>query len=433
MHAFSYTNGSLHCEEVDLTSIAQREGTPVYVYSKRTILEHFSRLREELSPVHAEVSFAVKSCSNLAILSLMARHGAGFDIVSGGELFRVIQAGGDPHHCTYAGVGKTAEEIRYALEQEIYCFNVESVAELQLINDLAGQMGGGVKAPVAIRVNPNVEAGTHKYITTGKSENKFGIDFEKVEALYAHAADTMPHLHLKGVQMHIGSQLTSVKPFVEAVERVAPLVKKLKARFGIEFFSLGGGIGIVYENSLKSGLPTWWESSSEQLTLRSYAQALIPMLKPLDVHIIVEPGRMIVGNAGVLLAQCLYEKVGDAKTFKIIDAGMNDLIRPALYQGHHEIMPLREHAMTDTIIADVVGPICESGDFFAQNREIANIQQGELIAVMSTGAYGFSMSSNYNSRPMAAEVLVDGDHWSIIRQRQTREDLIAGERIPSDL
>lgn len=428
MHAFSYHNGKLCCEDTDIETLVQTTGTPVYVYSKKTILDHFLKLKEALSPLGAEVEFAVKSCSNIAILHLLAQHGAGFDIVSGGELFRVIKAGGNPGHCTYAGVGKTEPEIRYALENGIYCFNVESEAEMRAINDIAGDMG--VKAPVSVRVNPNVEAGTHKYITTGKTGNKFGIDFEFIEDLYDKAAKEMPNIHLKGLQMHIGSQLTKVDPFIEAVKKVAPLAQRLKEKHGIEFFSLGGGIGIVYADSLESGSPDWWKAEScSQLTIKTYAESIVPLLKPLGLHIIVEPGRVIVGNAGALITRCLYEKQGTTKTFKIIDVGMNDLIRPALYQGHHEIVPVKEHAADDVVEADVVGPICESGDFMAQNRTIANVHSGELLAILSAGAYGFSMASNYNSRPLAEEVLVDGGVWQTIRRRQTLDDLIAGEFI----
>ncbi len=428
MHSFAYKNQSLHCENVDLQALADREGTPLYVYSKQTILNHFNSLKNALAPLHAEVEFAVKSCSNIAILNLLAQQGAGFDIVSGGELFRVIQAGGDPGKCTYAGVGKTAEEIRYALEQGIYCFNTESEAELRAINDIAGQMG--VKAPVAVRVNPNVEAGTHKYITTGKAENKFGVDYEDIEPLYDRVAAEMPHLQLKGLQMHIGSQLTQAKPFLDAVLRVKPLAAALKEKHKIEFFSIGGGIGIVYENSLESGAKEWWDEDCSQLTISTYAQTVVPELQSLGLHIIVEPGRLIVGNAGALITRCLYEKKGKAKTFKIVDAGMNDLIRPALYQGYHEIIPVRDHADEAPVKADVVGPICESGDFLAQDRMLADVHAGELLAVMSAGAYGFSMASNYNSRPLIEEVLVDGDTAHVIRRRQTRDDLITGECIP---
>lgn len=427
MHSFSYSNGTLHCEGVDLEAVAREVGTPAYVYSKETILGHYKRLEEALAPVDAEISFAVKACSNIAILHLLAKEGAGFDIVSGGELFRVIKAGGDASKCTYAGVGKTEAEIRYALENGIYCFNVESEAEMREIDRIAGEMG--VKAPVAVRVNPNVEAGTHKYITTGTSENKFGIDFDRIEGVYATAARQMPNLLLKGLQMHIGSQLTKVTPFVEAVRKVAPLAASLKAQFGIEFFSIGGGVGIVYDGSLVSGSEDWWKNDIDQITIDAYARAILPMLEPLGLKIILEPGRLIVGNAGVLLTKCLYEKTGNSKTFKIIDAGMNDLIRPALYEGYHEIASVKEHAPGDTVVADIVGPICESGDFFAQNREISNVAAGEYLAVFSAGAYGFTMSSNYNSRPMGSEVLVDGERWTVIRRRQTWDDLIEGEAI----
>ena len=428
MHSFAYKNGTLYCENVNLQELADKESTPLYVYSKQTILNHFHRLREALAPLNAEVAYAVKACSNIAILNLMARNGAGFDIVSGGELFRVLKAGGDPSKCTYAGVGKTEQEIRYALAQGIYCFNVESEAELRAINAIAASMG--VKAPVAVRVNPNVEVGTHKYITTGKAENKFGVDFERIESLYEMAARELPNLHLKGLQMHIGSQLTQAKPFLEAVRKVAPLAASLKEKHGIEFFSIGGGIGIVYQGTLDSGVQEWWNEDCAQLTLSTYAQAVVPTLQPLGLHIIVEPGRLIVGNAGALITRCLYEKNGKAKTFKIVDAGMNDLIRPALYQGYHEIIPVREHPSGSCVTADVVGPICESGDFLAQNRDMPDVRQGELLAVLSAGAYGFSMSSNYNSRPMAEEVLVDGDQWNVSRSRQSWEDLIRGESIP---
>ena len=428
MHGFSYKNGSLHCENVDLNELAARYGTPLYVYSGGTILDHFTRLDRALAGIDHEVAYAVKANSNLSVLRLLATQGAGFDIVSGGELFRVIRAGGDPGHCTFAGVGKTRDEIVYALEQGIYSFNVESEAELRYINQVAGELE--VIAPVAVRVNPNVDAKTHKYISTGKSENKFGVDFEKIEDLYARAAAELPNIRLRGLQMHIGSQLTSVAPFIEAVEKVRPLVERLKERHGIEFWSIGGGIGIVYKNSLESGDPAWWNDRVPEdlpLTIERYGKELVPRLSGLGLKIVLEPGRYIVGNAGVLLTRCLYEKKGSAKTFKIVDAGMNDLIRPALYEGHHEIVPLNEPAAGTPVTADVVGPICESGDFFCQNREMADFQPGEAVALMSAGAYGFTMASNYNSRPLPAEVLVEGDTATVVRKRQTLEDIIAGE------
>jgi diaminopimelate decarboxylase len=427
MHGFSYQNGSLLCENVDLLSLAETHGTPLYVYSAGTLRNHFRRLDAALAGVDHEIAFAVKANSNLSVLRLLAAEGAGFDIVSGGELFRVIKAGGNPAHCTFAGVGKTRAEIEYALQQGIYSFNVESEEELVYLNQVAGELG--LVAPAAVRVNPNVDAHTHKYISTGKSENKFGVDFGAIEALYDRAARDLKHIKLRGLQMHIGSQLTSVKPFVEAVEKVKPLVETLKAKHGIEFWSIGGGIGIVYHDSLESGSPDWWDAKSDEerpLTTELYGAEIVPRLKDLGLKILLEPGRYIVGNAGVLLTRCLYEKKGTAKTFKIVDAGMNDLIRPALYEGHHEIVPLKQPG-TERVLVDVVGPICESGDFFCQNRELPDFQPGEVVALMSAGAYGFVMASNYNSRPLPAEILVDGAESKVIRTRQTLEDLIAGE------
>lgn len=428
MHGFSYKNGSLFCEDVDLSTLAAGHGTPLYVYSAGTILDHYRRLSAALDGVDHEVAYAVKANSNLSVLRLLAAEGAGFDIVSGGELFRVIKAGGDPAHCTFAGVGKTREEIVYALEQGIYSFNVESEEELRYLNQVAGELG--LIAPAAVRVNPNVDAKTHKYISTGKSENKFGVDFEAISGLYERAAKELPHIKLRGLQMHIGSQLTSIAPFIEAVEKVAPLAKQLKEQHGIEFWSIGGGIGIIYQESLASGSIDWWENKTEEerpLTTEQYGREIVPRLKDLGLKILLEPGRFIVGNAGVLITRCLYEKKGKAKTFKIVDAGMNDLIRPALYEGHHEIVPLKQPESNDRVSVDVVGPICESGDFFCQNRELPDFQPGDFVALMSAGAYGFVMASNYNSRPLPEEILVEGKVATVIRKRQKLEDLIEGE------
>ncbi len=428
MHGFSYKNGSLSCEDIQLSDLAEEHGTPLYVYSAGTIVDHFQRLDKAMEGVEHEVAYAVKANSNLSVLRLLATHGAGFDIVSGGELYRVIKAGGDPAHCTFAGVGKTREEIVYALEQGIYSFNVESEEELRYLDQVAGELK--VIAPAAVRVNPNVDAKTHKYISTGKSENKFGVDFGAISDLYARAAAELPNIRLRGLQMHIGSQLTSIAPFIEAVEKVIPLVLDLKAKHGIEFWSIGGGIGIIYKDSLESGSVDWWTAQPEEerpLTIERYGKELVPRLKDLGLKILLEPGRYIVGNAGVLITKCLYEKKGSAKTFKIVDAGMNDLIRPALYEGHHEIVPLNEPASSERVKVDVVGPICESGDFFCQDRELPDFNPGDHIALMSAGAYGFAMASNYNSRPLPAEILVEGDTATVIRKRQTLEDIIEGE------
>ena len=429
MHSFAYKNGHLYCEGVDLQEISARVGTPTFVYSKKTILDDLEEFRHAFAPLDCHIAYAVKACSNKAILNLMAQKGVGFDIVSGGELWRIIQAGGNPALCTYAGVAKTDIEIRYALSQGIYCFNCESENELRNINRIAGELG--TKAPVAVRVNPHVDAHTHKYITTGTNENKFGVDITRIEQLYATIAAEMPNLHIKGLQMHIGSQLTEVEPFVTAIKKVAPIAEKFKKLYNIEFWSIGGGIGIVYDGCLASGSPQWWADHPEQITIRSYAEAIIPLLKPLGLKILIEPGRRLVGNAAVMLTTCIYEKKGEAKIFKMIDAGMNDIIRPALYEGYHEIWPATEHSGDNEIVADIVGPICESGDFQAQNRRIADVKPGEVLVEMSAGAYGFSMSSTYNSRPLAAEVLVDGDRWHIIRKRQTLEQMIEGEQLPS--
>jgi diaminopimelate decarboxylase len=429
MHLFHYQNDRLHCEDTDLGLLAAKHGTPLYVYSKGTIMSHFQRLDAALDPLEHLVCYAVKANSNLAILSTIAKLGGGFDIVSAGELYRVIKAGGEPSKCTFAGVGKTRAEIEFALEKGIYCFNAESEAELRYINHVAGEVGR--KAPVAVRVNPNVDAKTHAKITTGKSENKFGIDFDQVLDVYARTAKECPHLEIRGVQMHIGSQLTSVTPFREAVEKVIPMVKDIQRLYGIQFFSIGGGIGINYKQSLDSGASTWWESNRDvhPLTVQAYAEAVVPLLQPLGLRILCEPGRFMVGNAGVLLTSVLYEKRGSAKTFKIVDAGMNDLIRPTLYEGWHQIVPVKKPSNDQTELADVVGPICESGDFLAQNRDIAPVQAGDVLAVMSAGAYGFTMASNYNTRPLPAEILVDGSKAVVVRERQTLDDVLKGEHV----
>jgi diaminopimelate decarboxylase len=428
MHGFSYKDGSLFCEDIELATLVADHGTPLYVYSAGTILDHYKRLDAAMNGVEHEVAYAVKANSNLSVLRLLATHGAGFDIVSGGELFRVIKAGGDPAHCTFAGVGKTRDEIVYAMEKGIYSFNVESEEELRYLNQVAGELG--MIAPAAVRVNPNVDAHTHKYISTGKSENKFGVDFGAIAELYDRASKELPNIKLRGLQMHIGSQLTSIAPFIEAVEKVIPLVTALKEKHGIEFWSIGGGIGIIYKHSLESGSINWWENqpiAERPLTIERYGKELVPRLKDLGLKILLEPGRYIVGNAGVLITKCLYEKKGSAKTFKIVDAGMNDLIRPALYEGHHEIVPLAKPASKELVKVDVVGPICESGDFFCQDRELPDFQPGDFVALMSAGAYGFAMASNYNSRPLPAEILVEGATATVVRKRQTLEDLIEGE------
>lgn len=430
MHAFRYRNGSLHCEGVDLAQAAAEFGTPLYVYSAETIRDHVRRLDAALEPLDHLICYAVKANSNLAVLGLVAQERAGFDIVSAGELYRVLHAGGKPECCTFAGVGKSRSEIEYALRQGILSFNVESEGELELINQVAGEMQR--RAPIALRVNPDVEGGGHKYISTGKSENKFGVGIDRAMAVYK-AASRLPNLRIRGVQMHIGSQITKAETFAAAIRKVAPVVAALQTEYGIEFFSIGGGLGIVYKSSLESGQEAWWRedpAASSSLTVAEYAEAILPTLAPLGLRILLEPGRFLVGNAGVLLTTVQYvKKTAKGKTFVIVDAGMNDLIRPALYQGYHEVAPVREPAASDPRqLADLVGPVCESGDFFAQDRPLPPLHPGEAVALMSAGAYSFVMASNYNSRPMPAEVLISGDQAHLVRERQTLGDLVRGER-----
>ncbi len=431
MHSFQYRNQQLHCEGVDLERVAEKFGTPLYVYSAGTITDHYDRLDRALGELDRRICYAAKANSNRAILSLLARAGAGFDIVSGGELFRVLAAGGKAESCTFAGVGKSRDEIEYALDERVHSFNVESEAELELINRVA--KAKGVRAPIAVRVNPEVAAGHHKYISTGTSKNKFGIAIDRVAAVYEKAS-RLPNVLLRGVQMHLGSQITDAQPFADAITKLRPLVVDLKGRYGIEFFSIGGGVGIVYESSVESGSEAWWEgalgAAQRALTIDDYASAIVPPLRGLGLRILLEPGRLLAGNAGVLLTRVRYIKRTAQKEFVIVDAGMNDLIRPALYQSYHEIVPVRRSSDPARKRVDVVGPVCESGDFFAQDRELSKMQEGDLVAIMSAGAYGFAMASNYNSRPLPAEALVNADRCALIRERQTYRDLVRGERDP---
>jgi diaminopimelate decarboxylase len=432
MHSFHYRDGKLHCEDIDLAHVAEKFGTPLYVYSAGTILDHYCRLDAALAPLDHLICYAVKANSNRAILKLLAQEGAGFDIVSGGELYRVLAAGGDPARCTFAGVGKSREEIEYALEQRVYSFNVESEAELDYIDRIAGAKNS--RAPIALRANPDVDPQTHEYISTGSRENKFGISLDRIAAVYERAAK-MRNVDIVGVQMHIGSQINEAQPFVDAIKKVAPLVRELKSKYGIEFFSVGGGVGIVYESSFVSGSSGWWKEQAparRQLSIQQYVDAISPLLRELKLRILLEPGRLLVGNAGVLLTRVRYIKQTGEKKFAIVDAGMNDLIRPALYHSYHEIVPVREPITSENKgksleTIDIVGPVCESGDFFALDREMPDVREGDLLAIMSAGAYGFVMASNYNSRPLPAEVLVRGDKFAMIRERQTWEDLIREE------
>ena len=431
MHSFRYREGKLYCEDVDLARAAEQFGTPLYIYSAGTILDHFRRLDAALAPLEHLICYAVKANSNRAVLKLLVEAGAGFDIVSGGELFRAIKAGADPKKCTFAGVGKARDEIEYAIEQGVYSFNVESEAELEYIDKIAGAKKS--RAPIALRVNPDVDPHTHAYISTGLHENKFGIALENAPRIYERAAK-MPNIEIVGVQMHIGSQITEAGPFAAAISKVAPLVRDVKSKYKIKFFSIGGGMGIIYRRALESGPGKWWHDHGGEpsaFSVRDYANAIAPPLSDLGVRVLVEPGRFLVGNAGILVTRVRYIKKSGDKKFAIVDAGMNDLIRPALYRSYHEIVPVEQKVESERNRKiekiDIVGPVCESGDFFALDREMPEVREGDLLAIMSAGAYGFVMASNYNSRPLPAEALVRGDKVALIRKRQTWEDLVRGE------
>jgi diaminopimelate decarboxylase len=429
MHDFQYVGNKLYCERVSIDSLVKKFGTPLYVYSQHTLEDHFGKLDSALRHLDHLICYAVKANSNLAVLRTFANLGGGFDIVSEGELRRVTAAGGDAKKCIFAGVGKTEQEIEFALRKGIYSFNVESEPELKRINSVAARLKR--IAPVAVRVNPNIDAGTHAKITTGTYENKFGIAFEQVEGVYARASQ-LKNLRLRGLQMHIGSQLTQVKPFELAVKKVLPLVQKLAAKYDFEFFSIGGGLGIVYNPALESGSPDWWRQPKAQriLTPKTYAATLVPLLRPLGLRILLEPGRFMVGNAGILVTRVEYVKRTGRKNFVIVDAAMNDLIRPAFYDSYHEIVPVRRNGSA-RIPSDVVGPICESGDYFAKDRPLAKVGEGDYVALLSAGAYGFVMASNYNSRGMAAEVLVKGNKAEVVRPRQSVDEIWKHERVPA--
>jgi diaminopimelate decarboxylase len=427
MHDFRYVGSKLFCEGVAVESLAKKFGTPLYVYSQRTLTNHFQKLDSALAPLDHLICFAMKANSNLSVMRVLAKLGSGFDVVSAGELERVIAAGGDPKKCVFAGVAKTESEIEFALRRGIYSFNVESEPEILRINRVAARLKK--VAPIAVRVNPNVEAKTHAKITTGTYKNKFGIAFEDIEAVYARAAK-LKHIRLRGLQMHIGSQLTDVSPYELAVKKVLPLVKKLAAKYKLEFFSPGGGLGIVYNPALASGLPAWWKTSAAKgiLTPASYAEKLLPLLQPLGLKILIEPGRFIVGNAGILVTRVEYVKRTGKKNFVIVDAAMNDLIRPAFYDAYHEIVPLTKKGGA-TIASDVVGGICESGDYFCKDRPLPKVGEGDFLALLSAGAYGFVMASNYNARPFAAEILVSGKKSAAARERQAVEKIWEDEKI----
>ena len=409
---FRYLDHSLHCEQAPLADIAQRAGTPCYVYSSRTIGENYRAYDEALGDLPHIVCYAVKANDALGILSLLARAGSGFDIVSAGELYRVLKAGGDPSRVVFSGVGKTAEEIEYALDQRIHSFNCESEPELALIDALAARRG--VRARFAVRVNPDVNADTHPYISTGLREHKFGIDIHEAEAVYERARG-LRNLSAEGVSCHIGSQLLDADPIFEAAGKVLALAERLRgAGHPIASIDLGGGLGVAYR------------PGEEAPQIRAFVECIRKRVEGRGFKVMLEPGRSIVGPAGVLLTRVLYRKRNVKKEFVVVDAAMNDLIRPSLYRSHHDIIPVRR-SHRPPIVADVVGPVCETGDFLARDRELADAAPGDFLAVTTAGAYGFVLSSNYNARRRAAEVLVEGDEWRVIRTRETLDDLVRGE------
>ena len=429
MHQFRYVGNKLFCENVSIERLVKEHGTPLYVYSQNTLADHFQKLDAAMAGVDHLVCFAMKSNSNLSVLRTLANLGGGFDIVSGGELQRVIAAGGNPRKCVFAGVAKSEAEIEFALKKGVYAFNAESEAELERINKVAGRLKK--IAPVAMRVNPNVAAKTHAKITTGTYENKFGIAFEKIEGVYARAAK-LKNLRLRGIQMHIGSQITETTPFEQAVRKMLPLVQKLSAKHGLEFFSIGGGLGIIYNPALASGSADWWKTAAAKniLTPQKYADRLVPLLQPLGLKILMEPGRFISGNAGILVTRVEYVKRTGRKNFVIVDAAMTELIRPAMYDSYHEVLPVNGK-LRGSVSSDVVGGVCESGDYFCKDRPLPKFATGDYLALMSVGAYGSVMGSTYNSRPLAAEVLVNGRKSAVVRKRQGaaeiwRDETVAG-------
>lgn len=417
MHFFTYKGKELYAEDVPVKSLAEQYGTPLYIYSYKTLSKHFHAYAEAYHDFPHIICYALKANSNGAILRLLAKDGCGADIVSGGELFRAMKAGISPDKIVYAGVGKTEEEIRSALRAGILMFNVESADELREIDRVAGILR--TKAPVALRINPDIDAKTHPYISTGMREHKFGISIDDALENY-RMASRLKHIKVVGIQKHIGSQITRISPFVDALKRILILLDELdRQKFDIRYLDIGGGLGITYTNE-KPPVPA------------DIARKLLPLLRGREITLIMEPGRSIVGNAGILVTKVLYLKKGEGKEFVIVDAGMNDLMRPSLYDAYHHIIPVIKRKRT-TVMADIVGPICESGDFLARKREIEKVNRGEYLSVMSAGAYGMSMSSNYNSRPFIAEVMVNGKTHSLIRKRGSYEDLVRNETVPGHL
>ncbi|HOX54870.1 MAG: diaminopimelate decarboxylase [Candidatus Omnitrophica bacterium] len=416
MHDFKYIGNRFYCESLNVESVARKVGTPFYLYSHKTLLDHFRKIQRAFKDIDPLICFSMKANSSLALVRALVNAGAGLDIVSGGELFKALKVGCPGNRIVYASVGKTEEEILEAIKKGILFFNVESLPELDLINEASHRLNKVTQ--VAIRINPDVEPGTHQYITTGKLTNKFGMDFLTARKIFEQRS-RFGNLNINGIHMHIGSQIIDGAPFLDAIRRVIRFIDNLRfLGIRLEYLNIGGGLGIIYKDE-------------KPQTADQFAQAVLPLLKKTGLKIILEPGRFIVGNAGILVTKVLYIKKSVEKTFVIVDAGMNDLIRPSLYQAYHEILPLNKYSSRPIKAVDVVGPICESGDFFAKNRKMCLPNEGDLLAIMSAGAYGFSMSSNYNSRKRTCEILAKGSKFAVIRKRQSYQDLVEGETIPN--
>lgn len=419
MHHFKYRNNSLYCESIKVQDIAEEVGTPFYLYSYRTLIDHYRKIKEAFASLRPLICFSMKSNSNLSVCRALVKAGAGLDIVSGGELFRAMKVKADPKRIVYASVGKTSIEIDRAIRAGILFFNVESLPELVVIERLCAR--SKKRARVSVRVNPGVETHTHRYITTGTQQDKFGIDADTVIRIYREK-DKFPHLDIIGLHIHIGSQITESPPFIKAIKRVSSLIKILRNEgHRVDYLNIGGGLGITYHKERPQ-------------TAEQFARAVIPLLERLNIKLILEPGRFISGNSGILVTRVLYVKKTKVKNFIIVDAAMNDLMRPTLYGAYHDILPVaRRPSPVGHKKFDVVGPICESGDFLAKDRSLPLVKEGEFLAVMGAGAYGFSMSSNYNARPRCAEVMVIGPRYYVTRKRETYSDLIRGEKIPQVL
>lgn len=415
---FRYKGGNLYCKEVRIEEIAKRVGTPFYLYSQKRIVDNYRAFDEAFKEIDHLICYSYKANSNLSICRLLKEQGAGADIVSGGELYKALKVKVEPERIVFSGVGKTEEEIEYALKSNILLLNVESIPELELTNEIAGRLKK--KAPIALRVNPDIDPSTHPHISTGLAESKFGIEISRVKEAYKRAEE-LENIETVGIHMHIGSQITELEPFVDSLKKIVELIKELeREEIGLRYLDIGGGLGISYKEDEKTPTP------------EEFANELLPLLKELKCKIILEPGRAIVGSAGILVTKVLYIKETGKKSFVIVDAAMNDLIRPALYDAYHEIIPVQKLRTPNSELrttVDIVGLICESGDYFAKDRELPEVKSGDLLAILDTGAYGFSMSSNYNARPRLAEVLVEKDKYRIIRKREGYEDLIRGEEV----